>query len=191
MSKIIAFIGPSGAGKTTLLNSLQLPQIISHTTRLQRSTEHEGIDYYYISKEDFEAKLDYGDFAEYVNNYGDYYGTTKEELDKALASPVMHGIIVTYEGYVHIQEYVGKDNISSIFIYANRTDLEQRLAQRFLAEGIYDEKELQKKIAHRLSTYNTELNTATFCDFIIPSLRDCFDGVIRTAAAVIYSLFAH
>lgn len=83
--KLILFSGPSGVGKDTLLDILlrkdpTLQKSISITTRLKRENEHDGVDYYFITPDDFEAMLDSGDVLEFAKYGKNLYGTPKNRL---------------------------------------------------------------------------------------------------------------
>lgn len=91
MKKIFVVSGPSGAGKSTLINMIlkennDIATVVSHTTRNKRPTEKDGIDYYFISKQRFQDMIKNEQFVEYVECFGNYYGTSiisiKESLEK-------------------------------------------------------------------------------------------------------------
>jgi guanylate kinase len=78
---------PSGAGKTTIIKELfkSMPNLafsVSATTRNKRENETEGRDYYFLSSEEFKKKIDRGEFAEFEEVHGNYYGTLKSEIGK-------------------------------------------------------------------------------------------------------------
>lgn len=80
---------PSGTGKTTICNRVRqrVPHIVfsvSYTTRPPRSGERPGVDYYYVSKDEFERKIDDGLWAEWARVHDNYYGTSAEFLNAAL-----------------------------------------------------------------------------------------------------------
>ena len=83
--------GPSGTGKTTLCSAVlsRFPDMlysVSHTTRKPRTGEQNGIDYYFIKKEEFKDKIEHGKWAEWAEVHGNYYGTSAELLDQELDS---------------------------------------------------------------------------------------------------------
>ena len=88
--QLIVISGPSGAGKGTVCNALLEKNdfwiSVSATTRRPRNAEIDGIDYYFITKEEFTEKIETKDFLEYAQVYGNYYGTPKSEVLKVLDS---------------------------------------------------------------------------------------------------------
>ena len=86
MSKMVIVVAPSGAGKSTFIEEvirrpdLGLKDTITFTTRDMRSTESEGDPYHFISKEDFEEKIESGFFVEWANVHSSYYGTSLEQI---------------------------------------------------------------------------------------------------------------
>ena len=88
---ILVISAPSGAGKSTLVRRLiaSLPDLafsVSHTTRPRRAGEKEGRDYFFVTRRRFESMIAAGDFVEWAEVFGHLYGTSKAQLDKALAT---------------------------------------------------------------------------------------------------------
>jgi guanylate kinase len=100
---------PSGAGKTTLCDALrQTPDFVysvSCTTRAPRAGEIEGDDYHFLPERDFLARIEAGDFLEYANVHGRYYGTTREPLITNLQNGVDVLIDVDIQGAAAIRNY--------------------------------------------------------------------------------------
>src|SRR5512147_2434897 len=87
---LIVISAPSGSGKTTIAREVmhQIPGIefsVSATTRPKRVTEEDGRDYFFLTREEFRRRVDAGEFAEWEEIYGDFYGTLRSEIDRALA----------------------------------------------------------------------------------------------------------
>lgn len=82
---LVVLSGPSGTGKTTICHELikQIPRTafsVSATTRAKRAGEREGVDYYFLSKEDFKQKIKRGEFLEWARVYDHYYGTPRQPI---------------------------------------------------------------------------------------------------------------
>lgn len=89
--KLIVISAPSGSGKTTIAKEIMkrnpsLGFSVSATTRTKRVGEVEGKDYFFLTKEEFRRRVDAGEFVEWEELYGDYYGTLKSEVDRALGA---------------------------------------------------------------------------------------------------------
>ncbi|GBU22922.1 guanylate kinase [Fibrobacteres bacterium R8-0-B4] len=89
--KIFVFSAPSGAGKSTILSYLAeavpgLVYSVSATTRNPRAGEIDGVHYFFMTEEEFEAKADRGEFAEWQKVHGHYYGTPRAFVDSVVAS---------------------------------------------------------------------------------------------------------
>ena len=85
---------PAGCGKTTLVNMLvyefsNIVRSISYTTRERREEEVDGKDYFFISKDEFERKINRGDLLEYAKVYDDYYGTSKDFVRREIKKEIM------------------------------------------------------------------------------------------------------
>jgi guanylate kinase len=86
--KLIVISAPSGSGKTTIAREVmqQIPGIefsVSATTRPKRATEEDGRDYFFLTKEEFRRRVDAGEFVEWEEMYGNYYGTLHSEIARA------------------------------------------------------------------------------------------------------------
>lgn len=89
--RLIVISAPSGAGKTSIARAIleRTPHVrfsVSATTRPKRSGEREGVDYTFLSREEFLRRVAAGAFAEWEEIYGEYYGTLRAEIDRALAA---------------------------------------------------------------------------------------------------------
>ena len=86
---VMAISGPSGVGKGTIVDEIlkrreDIAESVSCTTRLPRAGEADGREYFFISKEEFLRRIDEGDFLEYDEHFGNYYGTPKSFVEKTL-----------------------------------------------------------------------------------------------------------
>ena len=87
--RLVVISAPSGAGKTTIARAIleahpTLEFSVSATTRPARDGEQEGRDYFFLTKEEFRRRIEEGDFVEWEEIYGNYYGTLRQEVDRAL-----------------------------------------------------------------------------------------------------------
>lgn len=125
---------PSGAGKTSLLKAVleQMPDLklsISHTTRQQRPGETNGVDYHFVSVEEFQQALDSKSFLEHAEVFGNYYGTSRVWLEQQLEQG--HDVIleIDWQGARQVRQLMPK--CRSIFILPpSQNELHQRLTGR-------------------------------------------------------------
>jgi len=134
--KIIIITAPSGAGKTSITRYLleKYPTLafsISAATRLPRGTEKNGVDYYFMSVEDFQRKITENAFAEWEMVYeGKYYGTLKSELERIWAEGKTPMLDIDVKGAIHVQQQYPLSTLS-IFIEPPSVDeLQNRLESR-------------------------------------------------------------
>ena len=119
--KIIIITAPSGAGKTSITRFLldKYPLLafsVSAATRSPRGAEQHGIDYYFISVEDFKQKIQQGAFVEWEMVYeGKYYGTLKSELERIWSEGKTPLLDIDVQGAIHVQQQF-PDTSLSIFI---------------------------------------------------------------------------
>jgi guanylate kinase len=135
-NKIILVTAPSGSGKTSIVRYLlatfhQLVFSVSATTRKARENEKEGIDYYFISEEDFEMKIHEKEFLEWEMVYeGKYYGTLKSEIERIWSEKKIPILDIDVQGAIHVQQQYPVNTIS-IFVQApSSNELRKRLEGR-------------------------------------------------------------
>ena len=119
--KLIIFSAPSGSGKSTIINylmtqNLNLAFSISATSRPPRGTEQHGVEYYFLSAEEFKQRIANDEFLEYEEVYADrFYGTLKAPIEKQLAEGFNVVFDVDVVGGCNIKKYYG-DRALSVFI---------------------------------------------------------------------------
>jgi guanylate kinase len=141
MTTVFIISAPSGSGKSTLVSWLlerdhNLVFSVSYTTRLPRGAEVPGVDYHYISREEFEGMAARNEFIEHAEVYGNYYGTHRCFLDQAIRERKDLVLDIDVQGARQLKES-NPDVVStaSIFILApSREILEKRLRNRSAAE---------------------------------------------------------
>lgn len=135
--KIIILTAPSGAGKTSITRHLlakypdRLAFSISAATRQPRGAEKHGVDYYFISQEEFTWKIQHEAFVEWEMVYeGKYYGTLKEEMERIWEQGKVPLLDIDVKGAIHVEEQF-KDLCLSIFIEPpSIEELQRRLRSR-------------------------------------------------------------
>lgn len=136
MAKVIIFSAPSGSGKSTIINYLMAQNLnlyfsISATSRPPRGTEKNGVEYFFLSPEEFKTLIAKGDFLEYEEVYKDrFYGTLKSQVDAQLERGENVVCDVDVLGGQNIKAYYG-DKALSLFIQPPSIEvLKQRLESR-------------------------------------------------------------
>jgi guanylate kinase len=134
--KIIVLCGPSGSGKTTLAKHAinEMPELafsISATTREKRHGEKEGVDYHFISVDEFRKKIANDEFIESEEVYpGVFYGTLKSELERLWSQGKVPILDIDVEGALNIKKKYG-DDVLALFVHPlNIENIKTRLIQR-------------------------------------------------------------
>jgi len=132
--KIFVVSGPSGVGKKTIID-LAKPKLKNFvdlctlTTRAKRPEEKNGLDYYFVSKNDFEKIIKNGEVIEYNFYNGHYYGTPKKDLEKAFSRHQKVILEIDINGAFRIKKKYPQ-NTKLIFIWADLADIKRRLIRR-------------------------------------------------------------
>ncbi|MBE2189659.1 MAG: guanylate kinase [Desulfobulbaceae bacterium] len=176
--RLIVLSSPSGGGKTTVARFLmqQYPSIrfsISATTRSKRPNEKDGIDYYFLSREEFESSINAHDFVEYEQIFDNYYGTLKSEVEKAFGNNELLIFDIDVKGAFSIRQNYPKDALLIFLAPPSLEVLEERL------RGRSTESETQIQI--RLARAKMELDTAGDFDYVVVNnvLNDTINEVER------------
>ena len=154
---------PAGTGKTTLVEMLiseypdEIKRSISCTTRPSRGSEQEGVDYFFVSEEEFEKKIKEGAFLEYAKVFKHYYGTLKETV-KAFQNEGKHVfLVIDTQGALQL-----KETLEAVFIFIAPPDIEtlrRRLEHRHT--------DTESVINLRISYAREEMDKAKYYDYII------------------------
>ena len=163
--KLVIFSAPSGSGKSTIIQSLlnrdlNLSFSISATSRAPRGTEKNGVEYYFISPEEFRQRIANGEFLEYEEVYaGKFYGTLKSEVERILDSGRNVIFDVDVVGGLNIKKYYGDQALALFIQPPSIEELEKRLKHRATAAP--------EVIASRVAKAEYELSFAPRFDHII------------------------
>ncbi len=144
--------GPSGSGKSSLMNEMfkKIDGVyfsISTTTRAKRDGETEGIDYHYISKEEFENDIEEGLFLEWAKVHDNYYGTSLKPILKSLHEGKLVVFDIDVQGHKIAREKFG-DAITSVFI---TTPNQEELKLRLINRGTDTKEVIEKRINNAVS----------------------------------------
>lgn len=148
MGKLVIFSAPSGSGKTTIVRELlqRFPQFefsISATSRQPRGKEQHGIDYYFLSSDEFRQRVERDEFVEWEEVYaGTCYGTLKSEVERIWAKGNVIVFDVDVMGGINLKRLFGDDACSIFIMPPSVEELERRLRGR----GTDSEEVIQKRI---------------------------------------------
>jgi guanylate kinase len=181
---VFVVTGPSGAGKGTLIQLVvprfpELELAVSATTRPQRPGEENGVHYWFLTPEEFEAKVQAGEFLEWVDYVGNRYGTLNLEIDRLQALGKAPLLELETEGALRVKRRVG--SAVTIFVTAPVEELERRLRERATeSSGVIEE---------RMDTAHRQLDERGEFDYVVEN-DDRAAAADRVAAIVARELGA-
>lgn len=162
--KIIILSAPSGSGKSTIIrellkfDELNLGFSISATSRQPRGNECHGVEYYFLTDNEFKRRVDAGEFVEWEEVYpGTCYGTLRSEIDRVISQGRNLIMDVDVKGGLNIKKEYGGDAISIFILPPSKEELERRLRSRAT--------DSDEVIAGRLAKADFELSFADKFDF--------------------------
>ena len=169
---LLILSSPSGAGKTTLTKKIQQKYhsfkiSVSHTTRSPRSNEVDGVDYYFVSKKKFKEMVLEKKFYEHAKIFDNYYGTSKEIVDKTLKK---NDIIfdIDWQGTKQLSNFKNLKLIKIFLIAENKEALKKRLIER--------NQNTESEIENRSKSFDKDIKHWNDYDYIIinKNLEVCF-----------------
>jgi len=176
---VLIISGPSGAGKSSLIKVAKervgdFYFSISTTTRPPREGEENGVDYFFVDRETFEADIKAGEFLEYAQVHENYYGTSLKPVRVALEAGKLVIFDIDVQGHAIARERMG-DLITSVFV---TTPSLEELKNRLQTRGTDDESIIKKRIDNAL----VEIEYITAYDFLI--VNDKFEEAVDSFIAV-------
>lgn len=159
---IFILVGPSGSGKSTIEQRLltnevfALQRAITTTTREPRTGEQNGIEYWFLSKDDFKNGIVRGDFVEWIEGFGNYYGTSKAEIEQKLKDDRPISIVTDMPGALEIKKQF--PNTKIIFLSVPKEELVERLQARNSAPKTFE---------MRVAKIDREIESSKYADIII------------------------
>lgn len=177
---LVILSGVSGAGKDTIKKELikrleDVETLPSFTSRTMRPGEEEGIQYHFISKDEFEEKIRKGDFYEYDLHHGNYYGTSRELMNEKINKGKIIVKDIEVNGTENLLKLLRNDTkIVTIFLKVEKEELKRRLIER--GDNIQD-------IEVRLSRLEYEESKITNYDYVIKN--DDFEKTVQIITCII------
>ena len=181
MGKLVIFSAPSGSGKTTIVRELlkSFPQFefsISATSRKPRGQEQNGVDYYFMTNEEFCQRVERDEFVEWEEVYeGTCYGTLKSEMERIWSKGNVIIFDVDVMGGINLKKLFGEDACSMFIMPPSIEELERRLRGR----GTDSEETILKRVAKA----EFELSKAPEFDYTV--VNDDLQVAIEEAKAII------
>lgn len=186
MEKVIIFSAPSGSGKTTIVHELlkRYPQFefsISATSRSPRGAERDGVDYYFLTEEEFLRRIEADAFVEWEAVYaGTHYGTLRSEVDRIWSKGNVIIFDVDVVGGVNLKRIFG-DKACSVFIMPPSIE---ELERRLIGRGT----DAAEVIAKRVAKAGQEIERAPEFDHVV--VNDDLQRAIADTCAIIDNFIA-
>jgi guanylate kinase len=177
---MVVLSSPSGAGKTTLTKKIQQKYqnfkiSVSHTTRKPRSNEVEGVDYFFIDHAEFTKKISNNEFYEYAKIFDNYYGTSKDSVNRLLKNNNSILFDIDWQGTQQLSKFKELKLIKIFILPPDKKELKNRLIQR--------NQDNINIIAKRLKAYDDDVFHWSDYDHVIinDNLEHCFLQIEKIA----------
>ena len=171
---MLVLSSPSGAGKTTLSKKIQQSDnsfeiSVSHTTRNPRANEVDGVDYHFVTKNEFKNLLKQGLFYEHAEIFGNFYGTSKSSINKITDNN--HNVLfdIDWQGSQQLSKF-NELNLVKVFILPpSKEELEKRLIAR--------NQDDQEAIKRRMLAYSKDIAHKKDYDYVLinDNVENCFN----------------
>lgn len=179
---MLMIVAPSGVGKTSLTRRLvadhpDLHLSISATTREPRPGEHEGRDYHFVSRPDFDRMVDEDAFLEWAEVYGNRYGSPREPIMEALARGESALFDIDYQGAMKIHAQAPEDSVLVYILPPSLAEMSRRLHAR--------SQDSEAVIRERIARAKEELENWTVFDYVV--LNEDFDRAYAELAHIYHA----
>ena len=175
---MVILSSPSGAGKTTLVKKISSEKdfkiSVSHTTRKPRTNEIDGKDYFFVSKEKFEALIEKKEFLEYAQVFENYYGSSKKLVNEKINKGKNIVFDIDWQGTRQIKNKSLKCKVLTIFILPpSKSELLKRLLKR--------EKKNMKTVKKRMKEFKKDLLKWKEYDYVVinDKLNQCYRKIMQ------------
>lgn len=178
---LIVVSGPSGAGKDTICQKLikensNIWMSVSMTTRKPRPLEKDGVDYFFVSSEEFENKINDNTFLEYASYNDNYYGTPKDKVEEKLNEGKDVILVIDINGAINIKKIIP----SALFIFIMPPDMET-LKNRLIGRKT----ESKDKVVKRFITAYNEINNYKKYNYVV--VNDKIEDAVNKVKSIIQS----
>ena len=178
---LIVVSGPSGAGKDTICQKLikensNIWMSVSMTTRKPRPLEKDGVDYFFVSSEEFENKINDNNFLEYASYNDNYYGTPKDKVEEKLNEGKDVILVIDINGAINIKKIIP----SALFIFIMPPDMET-LKNRLIGRKT----ESKDKVVKRFITAYNEVNNYKKYNYVV--VNDKVEDAVNKVKSIIQS----
>lgn len=180
---LIVLSGPSGVGKDVTLQALKkrnipLHFVVTATTRESRPEETHGVDYFFYSKEEFQAMIDANELLEYAIVYEDYKGIPKEQVRKAMQSGLDVILRVDVQGAAKLRE-LNPDAVLIFLLPSSLEEWHERLNNR--------QTETEESMKIRLNKVKWELEYLPIFDYMVVNRHNCLEEAVETIVDIIHA----
>tara|TARA_B100001057_G_scaffold9951_1_gene9420 strand:- start:5646 stop:6245 length:600 start_codon:yes stop_codon:yes gene_type:complete len=177
---LIIISSPSGAGKTSICKKItsrdkRIKLSVSHTTRSSRDNEINGVDYFFISNDEFNKKILDQNFLEYANVFGNYYGTSKDNVKDLLSKDFNVLFDIDWQGAAQILNSNLAKIVTIFLVPPSKEAVLERLIERSKETG-----DNYEAIQKRMTEYENEMSHSSEYNYVLvnDNLEECVKKVI-------------
>ena len=172
---MVILSSPSGAGKTTITKKIQekyksFKISVSHTTRKPRPNEVDGVDYHFISNNEFKKLIDEGKFYEYAKIFNNFYGTLKKNVDELIKK---NDIIfdIDWQGTKQLSKFTNLKLIKIYLLPPNKDELKNRLIKR--------NQDTPEEVTKRYKSFDEDVKHWSDYDYVLinDNLENCYKQI--------------